>query len=58
MKALTSFVVESSLSKALAEFAAALRREARRALTLHLETCAIVAEAHERRVRVESRRQW
>jgi hypothetical protein len=58
MKALTAFVVESSFSKALAEFAAAFRREAQRALALHLETCAIVAEAHERRVRVESRRQW
>ncbi|MGV2290914.1 hypothetical protein AAHK20_19520 [Trinickia sp. YCB016] len=58
MKALTAFVVESSLSKALAEFAAAFRREAGRALTLHLQTCAIVAESHERRVRVESRRQW
>ncbi|WP_206996094.1 hypothetical protein [Trinickia mobilis] len=58
MKALTSFVVESPLSKALAELAALIRREARRALMLHLETCAVVAEVRERRVRVESRREW
>ncbi|WP_169708512.1 hypothetical protein [Trinickia terrae] len=58
MKTLTAFVVESPLSKALADFAAAFRREARRALMLHLETCAIVAEAHERRVRVAASRKW
>ena len=58
MKTLTSLVVESALSKALAEFAAVIRREARRALMLHLQTCSVVAEAHERRVRVRSRREW
>jgi hypothetical protein len=58
MKTLTAFFTESPLRKAFAEFSAAFRAQALRALALHLQTCSVVAEAHERRVRVASRREW
>ncbi len=58
MKALTSFFTESPLRKALAELAAWVRSEARQAFALHLETCRVVADSHERRVRVKTRREW
>jgi hypothetical protein len=58
MKALTSIFTESPLRKALADIVATVRSQASRALELHLDACSVLADAHERRVRVKSRREW
>lgn len=40
---------ESPIRRSLAKFVATLRAQAIRALELHLQTCQIIAEAHQRR---------